>query len=55
MGEQNEHYFEALDNDGDREAEDSQEFIFRSRQQLINRQMKARLNEEGKDIKGEKL
>ena len=48
MSDKNEHYFEALDNDGDREVDDSQDFIFETRQQMINRQMKARLNE-GKD------
>ena len=52
MSERNEHYFEALDNDGDRDDNDSCEFLFETRQQMVNRQMKARLNE-GKDLKGD--
>lgn len=51
MSDKNEHYFEALDNDSDREVEDYQEF--ETRQQRINRMMKAQLSEQGKDLKGD--
>jgi len=43
MNEQNEHYFEALDNDGDREAEEVDEN--ETRQQRINRMMKEQLSD----------
>ncbi len=46
MGEQDEHYFEALDNDGDREVDDIEQDN-ETRQQRINRMMKIQL--EGKE------
>ena len=43
MSEKNEHYFEALDNDGDREVEEVDEN--ETRQQRINRMMKESLSD----------
>lgn len=42
MSEENEHYFEALDNDGDREIGES--FEGESRQQRINRMFREQAN-----------
>lgn len=51
MSEQNEHYFEALDNDSDREFDEFSQDN-ETRQQRINRMMKGSLNDEGKDSNG---
>ena len=44
MSEENEHYFEALDNDGDRELDES--FEDESRQQRIDRMFREQTNSE---------